>query len=58
MKKITDNIIRINQKPQLSSGLDSHKWASKMLIRNMLSGKPDLKIKQTPPKPKTPHHPC
>ncbi len=53
MKKISDSYIRINTKPHLCSGLDSHKWASKMLIRNMLSGKPDLKIKTKSPKPKT-----
>jgi len=29
-------------------GLDSHKWATKMEIRRLLSGKPDLRIKAYP----------
>lgn|GEM_PF-3678732 len=29
-------------------GLDSHKWATKMEIQRLLSGKPELKIKATP----------
>ena len=56
MKKISDNKIRvvINSKPHTLGGLDSHKWASKMLVRNMLSGKPDLKInKSNLPHPKS-----
>lgn len=56
MKKISDNKIRviINSKPHAFGGLDSHKWASKMLVRNMLSGKPDLKInKSNLPHPKS-----
>ncbi len=56
MKKISDNRIRItvNSKPQMFGGLDSHKWASKMLVRHILSGKPDLKInKSNLPHPKS-----
>ena len=30
--------------------IDSHKWASKIELRRLLSGKPDLKIKADPRK--------
>jgi len=30
------------------NGLDSHKWATKMEIKRLLSGKPDLRIKAAP----------
>ena len=29
-------------------GSDSHKWANKMEVQRLLSGKPDLEIKRTP----------
>ncbi len=43
-----DNKRAIKSKPTTYHGLDSHKWATKMEIQRLLSGKPDLKIKVAP----------
>jgi hypothetical protein len=31
-------------RPAIRSGIDAHNWATKMEIRRILSGKPDLEI--------------
>jgi hypothetical protein len=45
MKKRFYERTKIRYRPKIHSQLDSHKWASKMEIRCLLSGKPDLKLK-------------
>jgi len=45
MKRLQDNKKISRYKRLVYGGLDSHKWATKMEIRRLLSGKPDLKIK-------------
>jgi hypothetical protein len=35
-------------KPVVHSAPDPHKWATKMEIHRLMSGKPDLKIKPAP----------
>ena len=57
MQAIFDNSIRCQTrykiiKSKLSEyyGLNAHKWAIKMEVRNILSGKPDLKCTVTCPK--------
>ena len=44
MKKLFYKRTKIKYRPKIHSQLDSHKWASKMEIRCLLSGKPDLKL--------------
>ncbi len=56
MKRLIDGLAidskrAIKPKPAIYHGLDSHKWATKMEIQRLLSGKPDLKIKFTPRDP-------
>jgi len=53
MKRLIDGLAidkkrAIKSKPTTYHGLDSHKWATKMEIQRLLSGKPDLKIKVAP----------
>jgi len=45
MKRTKDKKDTGKSRPQASSGLDSHKWATKMELRRLLSGKPELRIK-------------
>jgi len=45
MKRAIHEKRAIKFKPAICKELDCHKWASKMEIRRLLSGKPDLKIK-------------
>ena len=45
MKKLMGKKRRIKHNPPIHSGLDSHKWPTKMEIRRLLSGKRDLKLK-------------
>ena len=48
MKKLINNKKIIKSKPAIYNALDSHKWATKMEIHRLMSGKPDLKIKALP----------
>jgi len=48
MKRPIDREKRGKSKRSIRYGLDSHKWATKMEIRRLLSGKPDLNIKAGP----------
>jgi hypothetical protein len=48
MKRLIDSNRAIKPEPTTYHGLDSHKWATKMEIQRLLSGKPDLKIQLTP----------
>ena len=48
MKKPSDNNKTIKSKPPVYNWLDSHKWATKMEIRRLFSGKPDLIIQADP----------
>lgn len=45
MRKARDKKTTGKSRPHAHSGLDSHKWATKMELRRLLSGKPDLRIK-------------
>jgi hypothetical protein len=44
MKKPVDKKKTVKSKPPVCNWLDSHKWATKMEIRRLFSGKPDLII--------------
>jgi len=48
MNRLINNKRAIKSKPPIYHGVDSHKWATKIEIQRLLSGKPDLKIKCTP----------
>lgn len=50
MKKTSDGNKIIKSKPSLYYGLNAHKWATKMEVRCLLSGKPDLVLKTDPKK--------
>ncbi len=52
MKKTSDSNKAIKSKPSLYYGLNAHKWATKMEVRRLLSGKPDLELKADPQKTK------
>jgi hypothetical protein len=45
MKKLMGKKRRIKHRPPIYSGLDSHKWPTKMEICRLLSGKRDLILK-------------
>jgi hypothetical protein len=47
MKKPNDKKITIKSRMTINPVLDSHKWATKMEIMRLISGKPELKIKAT-----------
>jgi len=44
MKKRIYKKKTVKSKPPVGNQLDSHKWATKIEIRRLLSGKPDLII--------------
>jgi hypothetical protein len=44
MKKRIYKNKTVKSKPPVGTQLDSHKWATKIEIRRLLSGKPDLII--------------
>ncbi|MHC4424351.1 MAG: hypothetical protein ACYSWR_06760 [Planctomycetota bacterium] len=46
MKKLLNTKRTIKFKPTIHSQLDSHKWATKMEVHHLLSGKRDLKLKE------------
>jgi len=53
MQAIFDNLIRcqtryktIKSKLSVHYGLNAHKWATKMEVRHILSGKPDIELKE------------
>jgi len=48
MKRLQHSKKTSRSKRLVYGGLDSHKWATKMEIRRLLSGKPDLRIKVEP----------
>jgi len=50
MKKTSDSNKTIKSNPSLYYGLNAHKWATKMEVRRLLSGKPDLELKADPKK--------
>lgn len=50
MKKTGDSNKKMKPKPSLYYGLNAHKWATKMEVRRLLSGKPDLELKEAPKK--------
>jgi hypothetical protein len=45
MKKLSDKKRPIKSEMTINPMLDSHKWATKMEIIRLISGKPELKIK-------------
>jgi len=48
MKKPIDKKKTVKPRPSVCNWLDSHKWATKMEIRRLFSGKPDLIIVEAP----------
>lgn len=50
MKRRSDSNKTIKSKPLEYYGLNAHKWATKMEVQHLLSGKPDLEIKANPKK--------
>lgn len=46
MKKLIDRKKIVKSRPPVCNWLDSHKWATKVEIRRLLSGKPDLIIEK------------
>jgi len=50
MKKTSDSNKTIKSKPSLYYGLNAHKWATKMEVRRLLSGKTELSLKADPKK--------
>jgi hypothetical protein len=47
MKKLNDKKRTTKSTMTINPVLDSHKWATKMEIMRLISGKPELKIKAT-----------
>ncbi len=47
MKKSSNKKTKKGSKPLIHNGLDAHAWATKMEIRRLVGGKPDLKLKET-----------
>jgi len=45
MKTLTKKKQTAKPKPALRNGIDTHCWATKMEIKHLISGKPDLKVK-------------
>ncbi|MHC4501639.1 MAG: hypothetical protein ACYS9T_00785 [Planctomycetota bacterium] len=45
MKRLVDIKEENISKPSVYTGLDTHKWATKMEIQRLLGTKPDLKLK-------------
>jgi len=45
MDKLINTKRTTKSKPVIHNAPDSHKWATKMEIHRLMSGKPDLKIK-------------
>ena len=48
MKESKEAPAEIESESSGCDGSDSHKWANKMEVQRLLSGKPDLEIKGTP----------
>lgn len=44
MKTLIEDKRTLESEPAIHDGLDAHKWATKVEIHHLLSGKPDLKI--------------
>jgi hypothetical protein len=50
MKKTGNSNKTIKSRLLVFYGLNAHKWATKMEVRRLLSGKPDLELKADPKK--------
>ncbi|MFZ2145732.1 MAG: hypothetical protein WAV28_00815 [Sedimentisphaerales bacterium] len=50
MKKTGDSNKKIKSRPSLYYGLNAHKWDTKMEVRRLLSGKPELELIPAPKK--------
>lgn len=50
MKKTGNSNKTIKSRLSVYYGLNAHKWATKMEVRRLLSGKPDLELKADPNK--------
>jgi len=48
LKESEEAPAEIGLEPSGCDGPNSHKWANKMEVHRILSGKPDLEIKETP----------
>ena len=47
VKRLSNKKTAKGPKPPTHNGLDAHAWATKMEIRRLVGGKPDLKLKET-----------
>jgi len=50
MKKTGNSNKTIKSRLSVYYGLNAHKWATKMEVRRLLSGKPDIELKADPNK--------
>jgi len=50
MKKTGNRNKTIKSRLSVYYGLNAHKWATKMEVRRLLSGKPDIELKADPNK--------